>query len=178
MKLLLQEDVKNLGYIGDVVDVKEGYARNYLLPQRIAALPTDSNIKKIEEARVAAAEQRRLRKEEQVALAARLADFEVTIKAAVNAEGVLYGSVGPREIAAALRQEGHSVEADQVKLLDPIRHLDNVVVPVHFTDDVTAEVKVWVVREAGSELPEDADSEDSKEASDYGDGADASAEQD
>lgn len=59
--------------------------------------------------------------------------------------------MGPREVAAALRQEGHSIETEQVDLHDPIRQLDNVVVPVRFAEDITVEVKVWVVREAGSD---------------------------
>ncbi len=150
MKLLLTRDIRNLGMIGDVVDVKQGFARNYLIPQRLAVEPTRANMKAIEEARVKAAEVRALRAEQMRAAAERLSGTEITIKAAANAEGVLYGSVGPREIAAALRHEGHTVETAQVLLHTPIRHLDNVSVPVEFTEDLTVEVKVWVVREAAS----------------------------
>lgn len=156
MKLILKEDVEHLGYVGDVVEVKVGYARNYLLPQNLALSPTPHNIKSIERARAEAAEQRRLREEERRSAAERVAGTEITIRAAANAEGVLYGSVGPREIAAALRQEGHTVETEQVELHSPIRQLDNVVVPVRFTQDLTVEIKVWVVREAGSEFVDDA----------------------
>ncbi len=151
MKLILSKDVKYLGLVGDVVEVKEGFARNYLLPQKLALTPTANNIKAVEQARAKAAEERRLRAEERQAAAQRLSGAEITIRAAANLEGALYGSVGPREIAAALRQEGHSVEADQVELHTPIRHLDNVLVPVRFTEDMTVDVKVWVVREAGTE---------------------------
>ena len=151
IKLILKTDVKHLGYVGDVVEVKEGYARNCLLPQNLALIPTDSNVKAVAAARAKAADQRRLREEERKAAAERLAGTEITIRAAANTEGVLYGSVGPREVAAALRQEGHSIETEQVDLHDPIRQLDNVVVPVRFAEDITVEVKVWVVREAGSD---------------------------
>ena len=151
MKLILKTDVKHLGYVGDVVEVKDGYARNCLLPQNLALVPTDSNVKAVAAARAKAAEQRRLREEERKAAAERLAGTEITIRAAANAEGVLYGSVGPREVAAALRQEGHTVETEQVELHEPIRHLDNLVVPVRFAEGMTVEVKVWVVREAGSD---------------------------
>jgi large subunit ribosomal protein L9 len=151
MKLILKEDVKHLGYVGDVVDVKEGYARNCLLPQNLALAPTESNVKAIAEARAKAAELRRLREEERQAAAQRLAGTEITIRAAANADGGLYGSVGPREIAAALRHEGHTIEADQIDLHEPIRHLDNIVVPVRFAADTIVDVKVWVVREAGSD---------------------------
>ncbi len=151
MKLILKKDVKHLGFVGDVVEVKEGYARNCLLPQNLALAPTESNVKAVAEERAKAAEQRRMREEERKAAAERLAGTEITIRAAANAEGVLYGSVGPREIAAALRHEGHTIEAEQVDLHDPIRHLDNLVVPVRFAEDTTVDVKVWVVREAGSD---------------------------
>ncbi len=151
MKLILKTDVKHLGLVGDVVEVKDGYARNCLLPQNLSLVPTDSNVKAVAAARAKAAEQRRLREEERKAAAERLAGTEITIRAAANAEGGLYGSVGPREVAAALRQEGHTVETEQVELHEPIRHLDNLVVPVRFAEGMTVEVKVWVVREAGSD---------------------------
>jgi large subunit ribosomal protein L9 len=151
MKLILQKDVKHLGLVGDVVEVKEGYARNYLLPQNLALSPTPINIKQVELARVRAAEERNMLADQLRASAKRLAGTEITIRAAANEDGVLYGSVGPREIAAALRHEGHTVETEQVDLHTPIRHLDNVVVPVRFSDDLTVEVKVWVVRETASE---------------------------
>ncbi len=167
MKLILKEDVKHLGYVGDVVEVKEGYARNCLLPQNLALTPTEGNVKAIAAARAKAAEQRRLREEERKAAAERLAGTEITIRAAANADGVLYGSVGPREVAAALRQEGHSIETEQVDLHDPIRQLDNIVVPVRFAEDITVEVKVWVVREAGSDqIDGDEDQPESSETHD------------
>ena len=86
MKLILKTDVKHLGYVGDVVEVKEGYARNCLLPQNLALIPTDSNVKAVASARAEAAEQRRMREEERKAAAERLAGTEITIRAAANAE--------------------------------------------------------------------------------------------
>jgi len=157
MKLILSKDVKHLGLVGDVVDVKNGYARNYLLPQRLGLVPTANNVKAVEKARAAAAEKRQLQEQGLREAAQRLSGTEVTIRAAANAEGALYGSVGPREIAAALRQEGHTVETEQVELHEPIRQLDNVEVPVRFMQDTTVNVKVWVVREAGSELVDSAE---------------------
>lgn len=174
IKLVLKKDVKHLGLVGDLVDVKEGYARNFLLPHHMALVPTPQNIKAVAAARAKIAEERLLRNEERKAAAERLSGTEVTIRAAANVEGALYGSVGPREVAAALRQEGHTVDAEQVELHDPIRHLDNVVVPVRFGDDMTVDVKVWVVREAGSEMvdqPEADAGEESpaSEGQDHGD---------
>ncbi|MCG3137591.1 MAG: 50S ribosomal protein L9 [Phycisphaerae bacterium] len=160
MKLLLMKDVDHLGFVGDVVDVKNGYARNYLLPQRLAIEPTKANIKAIEAAKAQAAEERRLRMEQMKQAADRLAGVEVTIAAAANRDGTLYGSVGPREIAAALRAEGHSIDPNHIILHDPIRHLDNIMVPIRFAADLTVEVKVWVIREtAAGDLDEEESAE-------------------
>jgi len=150
MKLLLRRDIPSLGLAGDVVDVKEGYARNYLIPQELGVLPTPANMKKIEEDKRLAEQERNARRAALEQKASKLRDVEVTISAACNPEGHLYGSVGPREIAAALRDEGHDVEPKQVNLHEPIRQLDTVAVPVIFSDDLSVEVKVWVVRETGS----------------------------
>ncbi len=156
MKLLLRRDIPNVGLAGDVVEVKQGYARNYLIPHHLGVLPTAANMKAIEEDKKQAEAERRVRRAALEKQAERLRDLEVTISSACNPEGRLYGSVGPREIAAALRDEGHDVETKQVQLREPIRQLDNVTVPVMFADDLIVEVKVWIVRESGSgELEEE-----------------------
>src|SRR5262247_1094216 len=100
--LLLLKDVRKLGYVGDVVKVREGYARNYLLPQRLATEPTEENIKAIDSAKKAAAVERARKTKEFQEIAARMKEASVTIEAAANPEGTLYGSVGPKEISAAL----------------------------------------------------------------------------
>lgn len=157
MKLLLTKDVARLGIVGDVVEVAAGYARNYLLPKRLATQPTEVNMRALADERAKAEERRRLAREALQAKAEKLADVEVTIAAPANEEGVLYGSVGPREIAEALREEGHEVDSAQVDLRTPIRHLDNVLVDVILAEEITTKVKVWVVRsgttgdEAGDE---------------------------
>ena len=133
MRLLLKKDIPSLGMVGDVVEVSTGYARNYLIPHHLGVEPTKANMKEIEAAKRLAAE-----------------EVEVTIAAAANPQGHLYGSVGPREIAAALRDEGYAVEAGQVQLHEPIRQLDNRPVPIRFSEELEVEVKVWVVRERGA----------------------------
>lgn len=155
MKLLLRRDIPKVGLAGDVVEVTEGYARNYLLPQHLAVLPTQANMKAIEEDKRRAEEERRVRRAELETRAANMREVEVTISAACNEEGHLYGSVGPREIAAALRDEGHQVDTKQVHLAEPIRRLDSVAVPVVFADDLQVEVKVWVVRETAGDEDEE-----------------------
>jgi large subunit ribosomal protein L9 len=155
MKLLLRRDIAKVGLAGDVIEVSEGYARNYLIPNHLAVEPTKANMKRIEEDKRLAEEERRQRRVAIEQMAGRMSNVEVTIAAACNVEGHLYGSVGPREIAAALRDEGHDVEAKQVQLREPIRQLDSVTVPVLLADDIKVDVKVWVVRETGSIVEED-----------------------
>lgn len=147
MRLLLLEDVRKLGHIGDIVDVSPGYARNCLLPQRLATAPTPENIKAIEERRKAAAAERARRLEVYTGLVDQLADVSVTIEAAANPEGTLYGAVHGRDIAEALQAQGFPVLPEHVLLEAPIRTLDNRVVTLEFTDEIKAQVKVWVVRE-------------------------------
>lgn len=146
MKVLLLRDVRKLGHIGDVVDVRVGYARNYLYPQRLATEPTEENLKAIEEEKQRAAAERARRLKEYQKLAEALADVTVTIEANANPEGTLYGSVGVKEIAAALQEMGHPIDAEFIDLAEPIRTLDNRVVTIQFTDEVSAEIKLWVVR--------------------------------
>lgn len=146
-ELLLLKDVRKVGYVGDVIKVKEGYARNYLLPQRLATEPTEENIRAIEASKKAAAAERARKTREFQDVAGRMKDASVTIEAAANPEGTLYGSVGPKEIAAALQAQGFAVLPEHVNMDVPIRTLDNRMVKLEFTDDVTAQVKVWVVRE-------------------------------
>lgn len=147
MKLLLCKSIEHLGIVGDIVTVSEGYARNYLLPRRLATEPTQVNMKKVAEARrqaeIELAKQRAIMQE----LCKRLEGAEVTIKARANEAGVLYGSVGKREIAHALNEEGFGVLVEKVVLKDPIRQLDKTDVVIRLADDLKATVKVWVVRE-------------------------------
>jgi large subunit ribosomal protein L9 len=150
MEVLLLKDVRRLGHVGDVVDVRPGYARNYLLPQRIADFPTAENLAAIEEEKQQAAAIRAQRNAEFEQLVERLGEASVTIEAAANPEGTLYGSVTAREIAEALQKQGFEVLPEHVLLGSPIRTLDNRVVKLEFTDEITSEVKVWVVREGGA----------------------------
>lgn len=162
VELLLIEDVRKLGHVGDIVKVRSGYARNYLLPQRLAAEPTAANMKAIEDRKKAAAAERSRKMSEFQKLAEQLKDVSVTIEAAANPEGTLYGSVGPKEIAAALHALGHAVRAEHIIMDVPIRTLDNRSVKLEFTEEVTAQVKVWVVREGGASDAGSGDGGDSK----------------
>jgi large subunit ribosomal protein L9 len=145
MKLVLREPVRNLGAVGDVVDVAEGYARNYLLPHHLALEPTDANLRRIEQERADREKREKARIAGLKQLADRMGGTSVTIKAKANELGHLFGSVNERHIADALAAEGFEVDPEQVALAAPIRTLDKFRVPIHLTEDLSAEVDVWVV---------------------------------
>ena len=168
MQLLLLKDISKLGNLGDVVEVTAGYARNYLIPQRLATEPTEENIKAIEEDKKRAAAERAARLKIFTDLVKRMEDVQVTIEAAANPEGTLYGSVGKKEIADALHAQGFEVRLDHIELDAPIRTLDNRVVTLRFADEVATEIKVWIVKEGGSEHDDEADERDDDESDVYG----------
>jgi len=159
MKVLLRRNVKHLGQIGEVVDVKPGYARNYLVPCGLAIEPTEANLRAIEEEKQRYLEELAKQRKEIEARAQVLNGKEITIAARANEEGHLYGSVGPAQIAAALAEENLFVEPSEVMLVEPIRQLDKYDVPLSFDQDVSATIHVWVVpaREVlGDDEPMDA----------------------
>jgi large subunit ribosomal protein L9 len=145
MKVLLRRNVPKLGQIGEVVTVRDGYARNYLLPQGLALAPSDANLKAIDaekQAYLAELAQQRAELETQARL---LTGKEVTIRARANEEGHLYGSVGPAQIAAAMGKEGTLIDADHIVLDDPLRRLDKYDVVVRLAEGVQATIHVWIV---------------------------------
>jgi large subunit ribosomal protein L9 len=152
MKVLLNQDVPTLGQIGEIVDVKDGYARNYLLPQRLASEPTTANIKRVEVERARVDAERIKRREAMELLAAKLAGKEITLTRMANEVGHLYGSVSGKDVAEALTLEGLTVEASEVLIREPIRTLDKYEVDIRLAADVMATVKLWVVPEKGSPL--------------------------
>jgi len=147
MKLLLCKNIEKLGIVGDVVNVAPGYARNYLVPYGLATEPTEANIRRLAEARKIAEHERAEELDRLASLAEALTDVEVTIRAKANEDGVLYGSVTRKDIAAALDEEGHYVKPEAILLSAPIRHLDNLSVDLRLADNIRSQVKVWVVRE-------------------------------
>jgi len=145
IELLLIQSVEHLGHQGDVVEVKAGYAKNYLLPQGLATIATDHHKRMVEKhrARLLALEQARTAKLK--ALADDLSKLSVTIEANANDEGHLYGSVGPSEIVNALKRHNITVHGDQVRLKGPLKELGLYTVQVHLGQEVEGELKVWVV---------------------------------
>ncbi len=156
MKVLLRRNVSKLGIIGEVVDVKPGYARNYLVPQGLAIQPTAGNLKRVEAEKAAYLAELAEQRKELEAQAKLVDGKEVTIQARANEEGHLYGSVGPAQITAALAEQNVFIEQNNIRLDEPIRQLDKYEVTVDFGEEVTATVAVWVVpirSEAVEDLP-------------------------
>ena len=145
MKVLLKQTISKLGKIGDVVDVKPGYARNYLLPQDLATQPTEANVRAIESAKQAYLEELAKQRSEIEAQAAVVNGKEVTIAARANEEGHLYGSIGPAQIAAALANEGVFIDSEHIVLDAPIRQLDKYELQIRFAEGISAGISVWVV---------------------------------
>ena len=146
MNVILLENVENLGRIGDLVKVKPGYGRNYLLPQGKAALATPENMKEIEARR---AELEKAAAEELAAARARagtIEGMELVIQANAGPEGKLFGSVGPIDIAEAFEKVQVEVERSEVRMPEgPIQELGEFVVGVHLHPDVDVEITVRVV---------------------------------
>ncbi|KPJ58603.1 MAG: hypothetical protein AMS15_07980 [Planctomycetes bacterium DG_23] len=147
MQVLLKEVVEKLGNVGDVVEVAPGYARNFLFPKGKAVPLTPANLVLLEQEKskkVKAQEEKRLLLAE---LAEKINHTSCTILASANEEGELYGSVTPREVLLALKEQKIEVEEKAVTLQEPIKELGVYVVPINLAEDIQAELKVWVVGE-------------------------------
>jgi large subunit ribosomal protein L9 len=147
MKLILQESVENLGEPGDLIEVKPGYGRNYLLPQGLAVIATQANERRIEELKAKRAEREQAAKIAAQALAVSLEGVSVNVKRKVSEGDNLYGSVTAPDIVAALAEEGFEINKDQVRLEHAIKTLGVFEVPLHLPYGVEASVKLWVVKD-------------------------------
>lgn len=147
MEIILRQGVENLGKPGDVVKVKAGYARNYLLPHGLAYEATPGNLKRIqqERARLEAAENERRTAAQ--GLAEKFEQVSLTFSARVGEEGKLFGSVTAADIAQQLEAQGFHVEKRQIDLHEPIKALGVYRVPVRLHADVKPEVRVWVIKQ-------------------------------
>jgi large subunit ribosomal protein L9 len=145
VQLLLIQNVAHLGKQGDVVEVRPGYANNYLLPQGLATVATGHHRRMVEKHRAALAEIERQRLATLHDLSEALSRHSVTIEANANDEGHLYGSVGATEIVSALKQHNFTIDKDQVRLVGPLKELGLYTVKIHLHEGIDAELKVWVV---------------------------------
>lgn len=147
MKVILRENVENLGKTGDVVKVSDGYARNYLLPRNLVTIADETNVKAMEHHKKVLSKKRERETTEAREIAKKLEQFSCTLSRKVGENEKLFGSVTNADIAEALKKGGFSVDRRQVSLEEPIKQLGVVTVPVKLTTEVTAQVKVWVVQE-------------------------------
>ena len=145
IELLLVHNVEHLGKQGDVVEVKRGYAYNYLLPQGLATVATEHHKRMVEKHRAKLEEIARERLAGLRSLLAELVRTSVTIEANANDEGHLYGSVGGPDIARSLKQQDLSVTADQIILQGPLKEVGLYTVRVRQAPEVEGDLKVWVV---------------------------------
>ncbi len=147
MDVILREHIDNLGRRGDVVKVAPGYARNFLLPRKLALAVTEANKKQIERERKAGEIKDAQERTEADAYAQRLEALEIEIARRIGENNVMYGSVTSADIATALGAKGFTVDRRKIQLPDPIKAVGEVQVPVKVHRDVTAQVKVKVVPE-------------------------------
>ena len=147
MEVILREHMDNLGRRGDVVKVADGYARNFLLPRKLALAVTDANKRQIERERKLFDAKEAEEKQQAEGLAGRIAQLEVEIARRVGENNALYGSVTSADIAQALEAKGFQVDKRKIVLPDALKAIGDVTVPVKVHREVTAQLKVKVVPE-------------------------------
>ena len=145
IELLLAEDVANLGQQGEIVRVKPGYARNFLVPQGLATVATEENKARVAAHREAQEKLRTDKIKKIQKLAKDISNYSATIEANANDEGHLYGSVMSADISRALRAGGFDIPADQVRIEGPLKELGMYTVKVQLHAGVETDLKVWVV---------------------------------
>jgi large subunit ribosomal protein L9 len=145
IQLLLTENVEHLGIVGDVVNVRAGYARNYLIPHGYATEPSEEKIQALAERRAQAEAEMRALRASREEMVEKLADLELTVERSCNDQGHLYGSVTQNDIAEALQAEGFAVRQRDVRIAQPIKRIDTYEIPIVFETDLKATLKLWVV---------------------------------
>ena len=159
IELLLNRTVEHLGLVGDVVRVRAGYARNYLLPMGLAEPPTPEKIEALKEARAAARAEQAAMRAARADTIEKLAEITVRLVRSCNDHGALYGSVTQRDISDALVEMGYGVDMRAVRLSQPIRRLGENLVLIQFERDLKQEITVRIVpdRELEDEREEEAE---------------------
>ena len=147
MEVILREHVDNLGRRGEVVNVADGYARNYLLPRKLALLVNEGSKRQVERERKLAEAREAEEKGQAEAFAARLAALDIEIARRVGENDVMYGSVTSADVAHALHAKGFDIDKKKVVLAEPLKALGEFAVPVKIHRDVPASVKVRIVAE-------------------------------
>jgi large subunit ribosomal protein L9 len=150
MKVILREDVKNLGEMGSIVDVKRGFGRNYLIPRNLAVEANPNNIKEFEHQKKIILQKAKKIKQSAEDLAEKLSKLSIVLEAQAGEEDKLFGSVTSKDIAEEIEKQGFEIDKRKILLEEPIKRLGNYEVPVKIHQDVTATVNVEV-KKAGTE---------------------------
>lgn len=146
MEVILNQDVDKVGKSGQVLKVKDGFARNFLIPNKLAVLATAGNLKRLEQQKQVKAVQTEKLKEASIKLKEKLASLSLTISVLTQEDEKLYGSVSEQDLADALKEEGIVLEKSLIDLSEPIKALGIYEVPIKLHPEVSAKVKVWVVK--------------------------------
>jgi large subunit ribosomal protein L9 len=147
MKVILRKDFESLGHIGDVIDVKEGYARNFLIPRKIAYTALEGNLKALEDEKKSIARKSEKELHAAEAVSSELEKVSVTIPVQVGEEDKIFGSVTAQMIADALKEKSFDIDKRKIEIEEPIKTLGIYNVNVKLHSNVGASIKVWVVRE-------------------------------
>jgi large subunit ribosomal protein L9 len=151
-QVLLREDIDNLGARGEIVRVKAGYARNYLLPRNLAVEATANNVRQIEGEKAALAKREAKERSTAELQASHLQKLQLKFERKVGEAGVLYGSVTSMDIAHELKDQGYEIDRRKIALREPIKRFGNYTVPVRLHRDVTVELPLQVLGEGGVEV--------------------------
>ena len=179
MQVILQRDVPNLGLVGEVVNVKPGFARNYLVPKGLALVADPKAVRQWEHAKQLTEHAKRKAAAEAQGRATVLNGVDLTFPVRVGEQDKLFGSVTSRDIARGLVALGHPVDSRRIVLDEPIKALGVYQVPIKLTAGVTAEVKVWVVADRTADASAEdsvAESTSEEQAADAADATETSAE--
>lgn len=153
MKVILQETLEGVGHLGDLINVADGFARNFLLPRRKAVEANSRSIKAFEHAKRVAAEKAKKEKLEIEAHAKKVSAVTLTIEAQVGKDDKMFGSVTAKDIAEGLSAQGFTVDRRKIQLAQPIKELGTVTVPIKMPREVTATVTIRVVKKQEAEAP-------------------------
>lgn len=153
MKVILQETLEGVGHLGDLINVADGFARNYLLPRRKAVEADGRSIKAFEHVKRTAAEKAKKEKLEIETYAKKVSAVTLTVEAQVGKDDKMFGSVTAKDIAEGLAEQGVTVDRRKIQLAQPIKELGTVAVPIKMPRDVTATVTVRVVKKQEPEEP-------------------------
>jgi large subunit ribosomal protein L9 len=146
MEVILKQDIEKLGRVGSIVNVKPGYARNFLIPNNLALPLNTANLKKLEQEKQRKIEELDKAKKAAEGLKEKLSGFSLTIPTLSQEDDKIYGSVTTQDIEKALKDEGFDIDKDYIILTEPIKSLGIYEIPIKLHPEVSTQIKVWIVK--------------------------------